>query len=222
MSGRTARPADELPAGPVTLVRYRGGEEGALLAAVAANLDHLRPWMPWAAAPPTLATLADFVRRCLVEFETGAGFGYWLREEETGDLVGGAGLHGRLGPGALEIGYWVHAGRTRRGYASAAAAALTTAALGIDGVHRVEIHCDEANVASASVPRRLGYRLAAVVDDEVEAPGESGRSMIWLTDAAAWAVMPSSSAPISRGGRRAGRAPAGPAAPAWRAPPAGG
>lgn len=36
------------------------------------------------------------------------------------EVVGGCGLHRRVGPGGLEIGYWVHAAWTRRGIAAAA------------------------------------------------------------------------------------------------------
>jgi RimJ/RimL family protein N-acetyltransferase len=50
-------------------------------------------------------------------------------------------------------------------------------------VRRVEIHCDEANTASAAIPRKLGYRLDRVIAHEPEAPGESGRRMIWVRDA---------------------------------------
>ena len=46
---------------------------------------------------------------------------------------------------------------------------------------RVEIHCDEANVRSAAIPERLGYRLDRIEDDEIATPGETGRSMIWIT-----------------------------------------
>ena len=40
--------------------------------------------------------------------------------------------------------------------------ALTDAAFALDGIERVEIHCDEANLRSAAVPRRLGYTLAEI------------------------------------------------------------
>jgi len=59
-------------------------------------------------------------------------------------------------------------------------ALLTDAALAIDDVDRVEIHCDQANVRSAAVPERLGYRLDRIEDDEIVVPGETGRSMIWV------------------------------------------
>lgn len=180
------RPPEELPAGPVTLVRYRGDETGALLRAASESLDHLRPWMPWAAEPPTLEAQSAWVRQSVDQWATGEMFSYWLRGP-GGELVGGAGLHRRLGPGAVEIGYWVRADRTRRGYATAAAAALTTAGFSLPGIERVEIHCDEANVASAGVPKRLGYRLDRVEDDAVQAPGETGRSMVWMIDKGTWA-----------------------------------
>lgn len=181
-----ARPNEEIDAGPVTLVRFRGDESAVLLRAVVDSLDHLRPWMPWAARAPTLEEQDQYVRGALPQWDSGDGFQYWLREKASGELVGGAGLHRRIGQRGLEIGYWVRADRARRGYATAAARALTAAAFALGWVDRVEIHCDEANVASAGVPRRLGFRLDRIEDDTVEAPGETGRSMIWVAEAGTW------------------------------------
>jgi RimJ/RimL family protein N-acetyltransferase len=182
----SARPPEELRAGAITLVRYRGGEGRDLARAVAQSIDHLQPWMPWAAGPPSEDEQEAFVRRVVEQWGNGTSFSYWLREEETSLLVGSVGLHRRLGPDAIEIGYWVHAERTRRGYATSASRALTSAGLGLAGVKRTEIHCDEANQASAAVARGLGYRLDRIEDDDVEAPGEVGRSMIWIMDAESW------------------------------------
>ena len=44
----------------------------------------------------------------------------------------------------------------------------------------VEIHCDEANVRSAAVPRRLGYTLAELRDKPPATPAERGREMVWI------------------------------------------
>src|SRR6266705_2972535 len=93
-------------------------------------------------------------------------------------------LHRRLADETVEIGYWTVAARTRRGYATAAAQALTQVALALPGTRRAEIHCDEANTASAGIPRKLGYRLDRVEAHEREAPGERGRRMIWGWDPA--------------------------------------
>jgi RimJ/RimL family protein N-acetyltransferase len=170
----------------VSLRRYAGEETPALLAAVSESIEHLRPWMPWAAAEPTYDGLEEFALRATAWWETGEAFTYWFSYAGSEELVGSGGLHRRVGAGALEIGYWVHARWTRRGIASAATAALTSAGLALPGIDRIEIRCDEANVASAAVPRRLGYRLDAVIDEPVTAPGEVGRCMLWSTDAASW------------------------------------
>jgi RimJ/RimL family protein N-acetyltransferase len=113
-------------------------------------------------------------------WEGGSDFAYVALDPEDGAVLGGSGLHRRIGPRAIEIGYWVHVDHGRRGVATAMARALTDAALALPDVDRVEIHCDEANVRSAAVPRRLGYRLDRIEDDEVTAPAEIGRSMIWV------------------------------------------
>ncbi len=91
-----------------------------------------------------------------------------------GEAIGVCGLHHRIGPDGREIGYWVAQAQCRRGYASEAAALLTAAAFAMEDVRRVEIHHDKANVASAGVPRRLGYRFIVERPNEDGAPGGTG------------------------------------------------
>ena len=95
-------------------------------------------------------------------------------------VLGIFGLHRRIGPQAIEMGYWLSHDVVGRGYATAAAGALTTAAMNHCCIDRIEIHCDEANHRSQKIPQRLGYVLDRVEDDGIEAPAEIGRSMIWV------------------------------------------
>jgi RimJ/RimL family protein N-acetyltransferase len=164
-----------------TLLLRRGTEDDAadLAAAVAESLDHLAPWMPW--ATPEAATV-EAQRRRLVDGEWGPNEYPYLMTRPAGDIVGVCSFHRRIGPTGLEIGYWVSARHTRCGYATTAAGALTSTALSLPGIERVEIHCDEANVASAGVPRRLGYRLDRIEAHSIDAPAETGRFMIWVTE----------------------------------------
>jgi RimJ/RimL family protein N-acetyltransferase len=116
-------------------------------------------------------------------FDADTEWSYMLYELDSGELVGGAGLHQRAGPTVVEIGYWVRTDRTGRGYATAAAGALTDAAFThLAGIERVEIHMDQANLASAAVPRKLGYRLDREESREVLAPGHTGRGLVWVID----------------------------------------
>jgi RimJ/RimL family protein N-acetyltransferase len=130
--------------------------------------------------------LGDFISHSIEEFDRGDNFDYALWDAQETALLGGAGLHPRLGPGRIEIGYWVRASQLRAGIASAAARALTLAAFNLSGIDEVHIHCDEANSASAGVPRGLGFRLMRTVDDEPKAPAEIGRSLEWVLTRRDW------------------------------------
>jgi RimJ/RimL family protein N-acetyltransferase len=66
-------------------------------------------------------------------------------------------LHPRLGPEELEIGYWIHKDYVNQGLVTESTAALIKVAFELIHVHRIEIHCDPANVASAAIPRKLGF-----------------------------------------------------------------
>nr|MBP7632054.1 GNAT family N-acetyltransferase [Acidimicrobiales bacterium] len=103
-----------------------------------------------------------------------------------GMVVGGTGLHRRVGPGGLEVGYWVHAHHTRQGYATEIAHAVTEAAFTDPDIDRVEIHHDRANEASAAVPRALGFRYVDYRKSEPVAPGETGAVCTWRTTRPEW------------------------------------
>ncbi|WP_051731754.1 GNAT family N-acetyltransferase [Kitasatospora phosalacinea] len=177
------RPPELLSVGGGAHLRRRVlADAPALNAAVIANLAHLRPWMPWARQVPTLAESEQLSVRGETAWEEGTDFLYLLGlDADPASVIGAFGLHSRIGSGALEIGYWVDREHTGRGLATAAARVLTGAALALPGVTRTEIHCDEANAASAAVPRKLGYVLDRIVQDPPSAPSESGRTMIWVT-----------------------------------------
>lgn len=151
-----------------------------LVAAANESLPELQPWMPWAQEPATATTIAGFVGQTTGDWWRRTAFIYLTRDPGTGLVIGGCGLHARLGVGALEVGYWVRTSHTGRGVATAAARLLTEAALDLDGVGRVEIRCDAANTRSAGVARRLGYRLAAIRPRPPATPGETEEQMIWI------------------------------------------
>ncbi len=164
------------------LVRLRESHSDLMSQAVLASLDHLKPWMPW--ATPEAGSPAAQLERCRAVQESwtsGSDYNYVLRADESGAVIGGFGLHRRVGPGGIEIGYWMHVDHVGQGHATAAADALTRAGLELDDVTRVEIHTDQANVKSAAIPQRLGYRLDQIVEREPEAPAECGQIQVWVT-----------------------------------------
>jgi ribosomal-protein-serine acetyltransferase len=164
--------------------QWRDEDVPALQDAVLDSLNDLRPWMPWAANEPMpLAERFDLVSGWHRLWNAGDRMcGMFVGDE----VVGGCGLHQRIGPGGQEIGYWVRTGCTGRGYATAAARALTDMAFTMTGVDRVEIHHDVANIASARVPAKLGYIHVGDVAHPIEAPGETGTQRVWRVLRADW------------------------------------
>ena len=165
----------------VVIRRYVEDDIPEQVEVINANLDHLAPWMPWAQKPVTADVQLAWFREAEKQWEQGTNFVYGVYDP-VGRLVGGSGYHVRNGPGVLEIGYWLARSAVGRGLMTRVAAALTQAAGSVDGVTRVEIHCDAANVRSAAIPERLGYALVRVEPREVVAPAESGRHLIYAID----------------------------------------
>ncbi|MFN8217373.1 MAG: GNAT family protein [Solirubrobacterales bacterium] len=171
--------------GDLVLRRWRPADAEAQEAAVLANLEHLKPWMPWAAAEPQGPT----ARRGMLsrwEREWSEGGDVHLAVLAEGEVAGGGGLHWRRGPRALEIGYWIAAARTGRGLGTRVAALLTDAAFAIPRIERVEVHHDRANRASAAIPRKLGFTLYAETPDSIEAPAEEGVDCGWAIEREEW------------------------------------
>ena len=105
---------------PRLVIRCYNPADAALLKeAVDVSLDHLRPWMPWAARyPQPLQDMVDMLRSFRGQFDLGQDYilGIFDRDETT--VLGGTGLHPRGGEGSREIGYWIRADEIGKGYAT--------------------------------------------------------------------------------------------------------
>ncbi|WP_141607859.1 GNAT family N-acetyltransferase, partial [Myxococcus sp. AB022] len=88
--------------------------------------------------------------------------------------------HPRVGAGGREIGYWIAAQHTGQGLATEVAAALVRVAFELDGLRRVEIHCDPLNVPSVAVARKLGFTHEGTLRQRLQAADGSWRDiMLW-------------------------------------------
>jgi hypothetical protein len=112
-----------------TRTRESDGDDVAV--AVRVSLSNLSPWMPWvteAAADPVAQRAR--AREAELYWDQGSDYSYVLRHSETGAILGMFGLHRRVGPTAIEVGYWLHPGYLGRGYATRSVGVLTEVALG--------------------------------------------------------------------------------------------
>jgi RimJ/RimL family protein N-acetyltransferase len=154
----------------------------ALARSVEDNLDHLRPWMPWATPESADATFQR-ERLANVELEWEAGNDYQFVLMCGDEVIGSPGVMTRRGPNALdsrigELGYWLAQRWNGRGIMTATARALTDYAL--SQVSVTMIVCDAANERSNAIARRLGYRLDRSESREPRAPAETGVDHIWV------------------------------------------
>jgi RimJ/RimL family protein N-acetyltransferase len=148
--------------------------------AEASSREHLHPFIAWAHVIESMDdTVAKLVRfRTL--FDRGEDFVYGVFDPNTKEVVGGTGLHPRVGRGGVEIGYWVHGDRVRRGYATEIAGALTRVAFELGEVRFVEIRTVPENVASAAVPKKLGFTLEATLRERLLLPdGAFGDALVF-------------------------------------------
>lgn len=177
--GRSPLP-DHIDVPGLEVRTWRESDVPAMAQAIAANIEHLRPFLPWVAQEP----LADEERAQMVSG--------WERDRlEGGDLVlgifegvqvvGGTGAHtNRTGAeDGIEIGYWLSADAQGRGLMTRVVGSLTQTLLDHPGITHVEIRHDEANTRSAAIPPRCGYRLVGREERTVQAPGETGSGLVW-------------------------------------------
>ena len=139
----------------------------AITDAVQSSLDELRPWMPWAAEPSSVAQQA--VRLAVVgeAFAVGGDASYTVFVDD--EVAGVVGVNDRLGdPAAREVGYWLRTSHVGRGVMTRAVLAVVGVLADV-GIERAEIHCDEANHRSAAVARRAGFVHVRT----------DGTSMVW-------------------------------------------
>jgi RimJ/RimL family protein N-acetyltransferase len=113
--------------------------------------------MAWADEQRDAAAQRAWIRETLRDPASRVFVG-WI----DGRVVGMCGLHARIAPGVLEIGYWTHVDFTRSGIATEMARRLCAIAFEDPAIDHVEIHHHPGNVASGRVPARLGFTRAGV------------------------------------------------------------
>src|SRR5688572_15050262 len=110
-------PPDRLSAGRVVLRRATERDASMIAATLAANLEHLVGWMAWA---PTAAVTSEGqlarLRETDAAWAAGSDYGYLILTADETTHLGMGGLHRRIGPNAIELGYWIAKEHEGRGY----------------------------------------------------------------------------------------------------------
>lgn len=198
MSDQTIRnPAYRIETQRLVVRCYNPSDAQLLADSIAENVEHLKPWMPWAHdEPEPFEAKVDRVKRFRGLFDTEEDYIYGIFDPEETRLLGGTGLHTRVGEDQLEIGYWIHKDYTNQGLVTESTAALVKVAFEIIHVHRLEIHCDPGNMASAAIPRKLGFTHEGTLRAKTRFLNRWSDAMIWSLLEEEYPGSPSSRAAI--------------------------
>jgi RimJ/RimL family protein N-acetyltransferase len=173
------KPPEVLTGPRIVLRRWRADDAEEIRAAVAASMPRLRPWMPWAANDYGTREAAGFMAETERSWEADESYDYAITL--AGAVVGAVGLMRSVGPGAFEIGYWVHVDHSGRGLVTEAVKCLVDQAFTMPGIERIQIWHDAANAASGGVPKRLGFTEIdrRTPPREPLTPAKVGVDVIW-------------------------------------------
>jgi len=160
---------------------YEPGDARKMHLAITGSLDHLRPWVPWARQEPKEQEwMESFIRLFRGQFDLGQDAVYGIFDKKESELIGGTGLHNRIGKDAREIGYWINVKHTGRGFATEAVRALVKTGFEIERLSRVEIRCAPGNVPSRRIPKRLGFRHEMTLKAHAtDVNGQPADTMVW-------------------------------------------
>ncbi|WP_069805671.1 GNAT family N-acetyltransferase [Thermogemmatispora onikobensis] len=177
-------------AGQRVIVRpYREEDAPALFEAIQESRAHLRPWLPWADQHQRIEETRDWINRQRAAWLVRDIYNCTVISLADGQLLGGISLRPHDWQARVfEIGYWLRATATGRGYITEATQLLTSFALRQLGANRVFIRCDERNERSAAIPRRLGFVFEGCLRNEALAPdGQLRNTLVFaLTPADHW------------------------------------
>ena len=142
-------------------------DQEELLEAVTASFSELNEFLDWAKAPYGPDKAAKWIEDSARGRAGETIYGVVLALKPTGRIVGTGSLKAPdWNVPKFEVGYWLHTGFTRRGYATEAARELTRYAFEDLDAKRVWLDIDDRNEGSKAIAERLGFEWEATIKSD--------------------------------------------------------
>jgi len=130
--------------------------------AILDGYDDYIEWLTWPAKQPSVEDVEVDCRKHHADFITREFIRYLIIEKSSGDVVGRCAFpsfQANWEVPQFGVSYFIRKSARRKGYATEASKAMTGLAFAKLGAKKVEIYCDEDNVASCKIPEKLGFEL---------------------------------------------------------------
>lgn len=132
-----------------------------LTALVRANLDRLKPWMPWATDEYSIEDCKRFIERSLKAYAENGRFEACI--VEGNQTIGTIGFHNfDIANRSAHIGYWISRESEGKGIITKCCRFLVDHLFNVLKLNRVQINCNVENTRSRAVPERLGFQLEGI------------------------------------------------------------
>ena len=127
-----------------------------MFAVINTNRKHLRPWFPWEKATVGPEDSLKYLFETQEKLNKGekVDYGIYINNKYVGS-VGIFDINKDKKSG--EIGYWLSTKFIRKGYMTEAVKLVEKEFFINYGLHRIQIRCDEKNLASAGVAKKCAY-----------------------------------------------------------------
>ncbi len=123
--------------------------------------DYVR-WLGWSPSFPTMESIEEDCRKHHADFILRDFIRYIIIEKNTDMIVGRCAYPSFQVNWVIPqfgISYFIRQSQRAKGYATEAAHAMTLLAFQILKAKKVEIYCDDENLASRRVPEKLNFEL---------------------------------------------------------------
>ena len=132
-----------------------------MTALVLANLDRLKPWMPWATDEYSIEDCKGFIEGSLKAFSESGRFEACIVEGDR--IIGTIGFHNfDIANRSAHIGYWISKESEGKGIITKCCRFLVDYLFSVMKLNRVQINCNVENARSRAVPEHLGFQLEGI------------------------------------------------------------
>jgi ribosomal-protein-serine acetyltransferase len=173
----------------IVLAPVEPADASDLWLAVDASRSHLEKWLPWVPFNTDLDASFRYCEASASDWDHSRALRFSIRERGSKRFLGVVGLESlaHLHQSA-ELGYWLRADVTRRGYMSEASRTTIAWAFKRLNAHRIRVAAATDNAASLGVIRKLGFRFEGIAREAERCQGR------WL-DHALFALLASDTLP---------------------------